>query len=253
MIPIKIQCGCGQKYAFEVEPVSGRMPGAVACPRCGVDGTTAANSVLSQHFAAQPAMATAAPARVSMAAAAVPQMQMAGGGGGGGGASVAAPSMARVAPAAAAASSVRVSSVATAAPATHTPAPSERKRLPGQLEPERAAAEARSKVMWGDDPEQIVKYLMSQGFSADEARTTIAPMLAERTQAVRKAGVGKMLVGSGMILVGIFSIIAFLMGYLPDKIMGAGVCIGVWGLWKLISGLIMFLSPKSEKGDVGDM
>jgi hypothetical protein len=25
MVPIKIQCGCGQKYAFDVEPVGGRM------------------------------------------------------------------------------------------------------------------------------------------------------------------------------------------------------------------------------------
>jgi len=24
-LPIKIQCGCGQKYAFDVEPVNGRM------------------------------------------------------------------------------------------------------------------------------------------------------------------------------------------------------------------------------------
>jgi hypothetical protein len=250
-IPIKIQCGCGQRYAFEVEPVSGRMPAAVACPRCGVDGTTAANTVLTQHFAAQPAMAipATAPARVSMGVA-VPQMQMAGG------PAVASPAMGRVAQAATAVSSVRVSSATTAAPAAaaaHTQAPPERKRLPGQLEPERAAAEARSKVMWGDDPAMISNYLLSQGFSADEAKATLAPMFAERTAAVRKAGVGKMFVGAGMILAGILALVFFLMGYLPDKIMGAGVCVGVWGLWKVISGLIMFLSPKSEKGDVGDM
>jgi hypothetical protein len=247
-IPIKIQCGCGQKYAFEVEPISGRMPAGVACPRCGVDGTTAANTVLTQHFAAEPAMAipTAAPARVSLGAA-IPQMQMAGG------PAVASSAMARVAPIAAAASSVRVPSATTAAPTSHAPAPAERKRLPGQLEPERAAAEARSKVMWGDDPAQISNYLMSQGFSAEEAKATLAPMFAERTAAVRKAGVSKMFVGAGMILLGILALVLFLTGYLPDKVMGAGVCIGVWGLWKCISGLIMFLSPKSEKGDIGDM
>jgi hypothetical protein len=47
MIPIEIQCGCGQKYAFEVEPVGGRMPSAVACPACGADGTAAANAIIA--------------------------------------------------------------------------------------------------------------------------------------------------------------------------------------------------------------
>jgi hypothetical protein len=53
MIPIKIQCGCGQKYAFDVEPVNGQMGYAVACPVCGIDGTSAANQMLSQTVATQ--------------------------------------------------------------------------------------------------------------------------------------------------------------------------------------------------------
>ena len=53
MIPIKIQCGCGQKYAFDVEPVNGRMTAAVACPVCGADGTAAADAVIAQTLAAQ--------------------------------------------------------------------------------------------------------------------------------------------------------------------------------------------------------
>ena len=38
MIAIKIQCGCGQKYAFDTEPVDGRMSYTIACPVCGADG-----------------------------------------------------------------------------------------------------------------------------------------------------------------------------------------------------------------------
>src|SRR5438105_1867268 len=53
MIPIKIQCECGQRYAFEVEPVHGRMPYAVACPACGVDGTAAANDIIAQSMPAE--------------------------------------------------------------------------------------------------------------------------------------------------------------------------------------------------------
>ena len=44
MIPIKIICQCGQKYAFDVQPVDGQMPVSVNCPACGRDGTVAAAS-----------------------------------------------------------------------------------------------------------------------------------------------------------------------------------------------------------------
>jgi len=49
MIPIKIQCGCGQKYSFEVEPVRGCIAYAVACPVCGAEGTAAANAAIANH------------------------------------------------------------------------------------------------------------------------------------------------------------------------------------------------------------
>jgi hypothetical protein len=54
MIPIRIQCGCGQLYEFEVEPVNGLMPSSVACPVCGIDGTAAANESIAQTLATQP-------------------------------------------------------------------------------------------------------------------------------------------------------------------------------------------------------
>jgi tetratricopeptide (TPR) repeat protein len=45
-IPVSIFCPCGQKFAFEVQPVEGRMPFSVACPACGQDGTNQANQVI---------------------------------------------------------------------------------------------------------------------------------------------------------------------------------------------------------------
>jgi len=47
---IKIQCGCGTKYKFDVEAVNGRMPIRVQCPSCGADGTTDANQILAQKI-----------------------------------------------------------------------------------------------------------------------------------------------------------------------------------------------------------
>lgn len=63
---IKVQCGCGARYSFEVEPQNGAMPFAVNCPACNADGTAAANQVIAQTPAAEP---PAAP-RLRMQAAA---------------------------------------------------------------------------------------------------------------------------------------------------------------------------------------
>ncbi len=54
MIPVKVQCGCGQRYLFDVEPVDGRMPVSVACPTCGADGTEAANEIIARTLAPKP-------------------------------------------------------------------------------------------------------------------------------------------------------------------------------------------------------
>lgn len=65
MIPIKIQCGCGQRYSFEVEPVGGQMGYAVACPVCGADGTPAANEMIGHALAAAAPAVAPAPAPAS--------------------------------------------------------------------------------------------------------------------------------------------------------------------------------------------
>ncbi|MBI1841298.1 MAG: hypothetical protein HYR88_10685, partial [Verrucomicrobia bacterium] len=77
---IKILCGCGQKYAFEVEPADGRLECAVCCPVCGADGREAANAAMEQPFghvsapspglriaAAKPPPALSAPERAQRA------------------------------------------------------------------------------------------------------------------------------------------------------------------------------------------
>ena len=48
MVNIKIICGCGQKYSFDVYPFNGRMPAPVQCPVCGMDGTAAANEIMAR-------------------------------------------------------------------------------------------------------------------------------------------------------------------------------------------------------------
>jgi hypothetical protein len=61
MLELKIQCDCGQKYKFDVEPVDGRMPWEVNCPICGASGTASCNELLRQMSpVAAPSMVAAA-------------------------------------------------------------------------------------------------------------------------------------------------------------------------------------------------
>ena len=53
MIPVKIICNCGQKYAFDVQPVHGRMPVPVFCPACGLEGTGSANQFIAKILKGQ--------------------------------------------------------------------------------------------------------------------------------------------------------------------------------------------------------
>jgi hypothetical protein len=54
MRTIKVECACGQHFAFDVEPVDGRIPSPVVCPVCGADGTAAANAILAQTTTESP-------------------------------------------------------------------------------------------------------------------------------------------------------------------------------------------------------
>jgi len=71
---LKIQCGCGTKYAFDVEPRNGRMPTPIACPSCGTDGTYTANEMLANMVQSATATATATPGGAALRVSRPPEM-----------------------------------------------------------------------------------------------------------------------------------------------------------------------------------
>src|ERR1043165_1645236 len=68
---IKIDCQCGTRFSFDVEPVNGRMPVGIGCPSCQTDATGAANAIIAQQFGqvAPPPPAPAAPPRMRLVTA----------------------------------------------------------------------------------------------------------------------------------------------------------------------------------------
>lgn len=224
MIPIKIQCSCGQRYSFDVEPIDGHMPGAIACPACGAEGTGAANDYIAQNASAQPAV-VAAPAAAPVARVRVksndpPQ-----------------PSAPAVT-----ATSLHTSTIRRAT-AQHT----------GQIDRTQAEFEAKAKIFWGDPRSQVIGYLMTQGYEAQEAAALVKTMLKERASTVRRKGLRKTMIGIAMIALPAMAVVGSLMvGFLSLTIIGLTGAVGLWGLWNVFDGLVLFFSPGSEGGDVAD-
>jgi len=210
MIPVKIECECGQRYAFDVEPVNGRMPSRVACPACGADGTVAANHFIAENTAAQPVTIPAST---------------------GGG--------------------LRV----TTTPRTSNATAAEAQRIVklGTVDRNQAEHEARAKISWGDSNNSVIQYLMMQGFNAQEAAELVNKLYKERLAATRANGVRKIFIGSGLVCVPIAAFIFFLsIGYMPLKLMGIAVAIGLWGAWMVLSGILLIVAPRMESGDVAE-
>src|SRR5438552_11491900 len=150
------------------------MPGAVACPVCGADGTSAADLVIDQSLAAQAPVA-AAPVAV-----------------------------ARLRPTTAA------PSTALASPASPPPRPAPSRgggKLPGQVDRTQAEHEARAKISWGDTPPAVTSYLRMQGFSQEEASSLVGALFQERARTIRANGVRKSFIGIGLICVPVVALI----------------------------------------------
>ena len=137
---------------------------------------------------------------------------------------------------------------AETAPAPRRPDP----RL-GLVDRNQAEHEARAKAMWGDSKEQVISYLMIQGFTLPEATEVATNLFKERTAAVRSNGIRKIIFGSGMICVPIVALIIFLsIGVIPLKLFAVTIMIGLYGAYTALKGILMAVAPKSERGDVAD-
>ncbi len=175
MVNVKIECECGQHYAFDVEPVNGQMDSTVACPGCGTDGTSAANVIIASKlpptlFASAPAVAAAAPSGTG----------------------------------------VRLRATAPEHELPQVPAGVKLDaRSLGLVDRETAEIEARAKISWGDSQEDVVKYLMLQGFSVPEAQELAQVLFKERLAALRVKGIRKIVIGSGMMCVPVIAILCF--------------------------------------------
>lgn len=213
MIPVTIQCGCGQAYRFEVEPVDGRMPGTVVCPTCGVDGTVAANEAIAQSAAQQALAAETSKSPLHLAKSAHSNLQ--------------------------------ANTQASARGGTTL--------QHWQTDRTQAKFEARARISWGDSSQTVLGYLMTQGFSREEASELVGELARERALIVRGKGIKNIFAGSGLVLLPIVSFVVFwIAGAIPVKIFGFMIAGALYGIWLIIHGCHLLIVPKSEGGDVAE-
>src|ERR1043166_5684233 len=210
---IKLECECGQRFAFEVEPVNGRRPTPVECPACGMDKTVTANEVIAQN--AEPRFraphASDEPVPISIPAHA--------------------PAPAKVAPAS---------------------PPSERRAarpIPGQTGRAQAKAEARAKIAWGDPPIKVLAYLRSNGYGKEESTALVQELMRERFAAIRGKGITKIVSGALLMCVFLGIFVAFRSeAWFTSRILGFAGVACLYGIWLFVNGLTLLLAPKPLSG-----
>jgi hypothetical protein len=119
--------------------------------------------------------------------------------------------------------------------------------------PEQAAHEARAKVFWGDEPDQVIKYLQMQGIGYDDACIMTDSMFSERDKAIRGSGVRKILMGVPLMLVPVVVwAVMSRVGLLDVKLLGCAIAIAIGGAWLCLKGTFMLVMPHTEIGDFAD-
>jgi hypothetical protein len=121
------------------------------------------------------------------------------------------------------------------------------------MDPAQVRVEARSKLFWGDPPGQVLKFMMMQDFSHEEASAYVNEIVAERAVTLRGIGIRKLVCGVGLMAVPVVTFFVSLsVGVFITQIIAVAVMAGLWGAWMALRGATMLLFPKSEHGDVAD-
>ena len=212
MIPIKIQCECGQRYAFDAEPVAGRLAATVNCPVCGADGTGAANAVIAQTLAPPPPPdlpGSTSPAEKPAAAAPRPANRM--------------PASAPNASQLGLVSREQAEVEARAKVSWGDPPEAVIKFLMIQGFSHAEASEMIA-VMFKERAVEV------------------------RAMGVKRMVTGLLMILGGA--AGIIYMLAI--KFLITKIAGALIALALWGLWRVINGAIMVAVPRMQSGDVAE-
>jgi hypothetical protein len=107
--------------------------------------------------------------------------------------------------------------------------------------------------MWGDSREEVIAFMVVAGIGRPEATEFVDGVVSERAQSIRGSGLRRICIGIPLICLPVivwFSISS--MSSIRARGFGVTILIGLYGIWSLVTGLMMLIAPKTEPGDVAE-
>jgi hypothetical protein len=121
------------------------------------------------------------------------------------------------------------------------------------MDRKQAEIEARARITWGDDRHAVTGFLVSNGYSTEEAIDTANELFTERAADVRVIGIRKIIFGAG--LAAYPFVIWFIeqsTGIFHPQSMGAAILVGLIGPWKVVQGIRMACAPAADASDLSE-
>lgn len=127
--------------------------------------------------------------------------------------------------------------------------------------------DARARIIWGESRQSVRDYLVSNGISDADADAKIQEFVIERNREIRSIGIRGVLVG--VLLAGSAGGVLYWIGTwnLPvgaARVYGLGGrgfftaiivlgAIAIYGLWRLVRGIVYLVRPQSEHKSIPDI
>ena len=132
---------------------------------------------------------------------------------------------------------------------------------------DKIVSEARARIIWGESISSVRAFLVSNGISDADADARIQEFVLERNREIRSIGIRSVLVG--VLLVGSAGGVLYGIGTwtLPPgaaRVYGLGgrgiitgvvalAAIALYGLWRLVKGVLDLVRPRSEHKSISDI
>jgi hypothetical protein len=134
------------------------------------------------------------------------------------------------------------------------------------MEHDKVVSEARARIMWGDPALSVRDFLIANGVSDTVADAKIKEFLLERNKEVKSIGVRNTL--TGLVLAGAAgSVLCWISAWIlpPGSagvygLGGRGIIAGVialvaivlYGVWKVVKGIICIVRPQAEHKSISE-
>jgi len=121
-----------------------------------------------------------------------------------------------------------------------------KKRPAKNIETNKLFTEARARIIWGDSSLSVHDFIISNGISDTVVDVKIKEFLLERNTELRKIGIRYILIGpllTGAAGITLYIIFPHFTTYAQAVCAAMLVIIGGYGIWKLVTGIILSNSP----------